>query len=124
MSLHSSIDFVREEIRLHRFREKWGSGPNDFVREGMASCSRIRWSLMPHIPTPPTGPVERAQTVDVFDSLGVWRAIWIDCTCTTRTRKVRANAAMLPSPVPTFVPVDAGKCFVLICGYTGKEVVR
>ena len=38
--------------------------------------------------------------------------------------KSAQNAAMLPSPVPTFVPVDAGKCFVLICGYTGKEVVR
>ena len=30
---------------------------------------------------------------------------------------------VLTLPVPTFVPVDAQAHFVLLCEYTGKEVV-
>ncbi len=82
---------------------------------------------MPHIPSSPTGPAElRAREQLMFSILSACQAGDLGRLYVVRhrTRTVRANAAILPSPVPTFVPVDAGKCFVLICGYTGKEVVR
>jgi len=34
------------------------------------------------------------------------------------------GAVVLPLSVPTFVPVDEAADFVLICDYTGKEVVE
>ena len=35
----------------------------------------------------------------------------------------RLRDCLLLSPIPTFVPVDAQGGFVLLCEYTGKEVV-
>ena len=32
--------------------------------------------------------------------------------------------SLLLRRVPTFVPVDGGEGFILMCAYTGKEVVR
>ena len=34
----------------------------------------------------------------------------------------KAGSVLLP-PIPTFVPVDAQGNFILMCDYTGKEVV-
>jgi len=36
---------------------------------------------------------------------------------------MQKESFLLLSPVPTFVPVDAQGDFVLMCDYTGKEVV-
>jgi hypothetical protein len=35
-----------------------------------------------------------------------------------------AGVAGVPFSAPTFVPVDEAADFVIICGYTGKEVVE